>query len=229
MLLKLLAVGYVCIVTADNFGAAELRLLQWNVADYLVDDVFVTTADVAGRLMSKIRSWHIDQLPDVITLNEDIEFDPNFASNALSLTPHGYRLAGTCRGEALWPFWEDSNGTMISNPTYLKGGRFLRNAIWLNEKRWTLDRVKTFNTSNSSVVRTKDPSVCGPGWQKGKFCEVPRCAVVAVLSLASYRNTLVTIASTYMSGGRFADLNYQISIGEKAKGLGTWRAGRPVG
>jgi hypothetical protein len=71
--------------------------------------------------------------------------------------------------------------------------------------------------------------VCGPGWQKGKFCEVPRCAVVAVLSLASYRNTLVTTASTYMTGGRFADLNYQVIIGEKAKGLGTWRAGRPVG
>jgi hypothetical protein len=25
--------------------------------------------------MSKISSWHSDQLPDVVTLNEDIEFD----------------------------------------------------------------------------------------------------------------------------------------------------------
>jgi hypothetical protein len=92
----------------------------------------------------------------------------------------------------------------------------LQNAIWLNEKRWTLEKVKTFNTSNSSVVRTTDPSVCGPGWKKGKLCEITRCAVVAALSLVDNRNTQVKIASTHMTGGRFADLNYQKFTGEKA-------------
>jgi hypothetical protein len=54
---------------APNFAfcSGMWRIILWTM--------FVNTADIAGRLMSKISSWHSDQLPDVVTLNEDIEFD----------------------------------------------------------------------------------------------------------------------------------------------------------
>lgn len=189
-------------LSATQASTTSLRLLHWNVADY--NPGGDTTPKESHKLATEtIRAdllsigERIGGPPDVITLNEDVEFSS--ASNALSLGS-AYVKAGTCRAEELWR----------TEPAYANGGRFLQNTIWVRTATWRVDSVVVVNVSSEPATSDSLMPL--------------RCAVMAHLRAGDAK---VSIAAVHLTGGRFTDEHWETFAGQKAKEVRAIATNRP--
>jgi len=171
----------------------SLRLVHWNVANFNPSgespeqSLALSTEVVAAQLMD-ISAHCGGVLPDVITLNEDIEFNATSGANAFDLGPSYYH-AGACQAEPLWE----------SEAAYANGGRFLRNSMWVLSETWTVTKSTTATVSKAETSAT-------------------RCAVVAHLipvDVGGSSAAGVSIATVHLTGGRFTDDRWADFTGEK--------------